>query len=165
MLRLLVTPLLALLVLFEEWGWEPLARLLARLNRIPWWARVERWIAGLPPYPALLLFALPAVALFPLKLLALYGIAHGHALLGVGVIVVAKIAGTAAVARLFQLTQPSLMQLAWFASLYGRWKAFKDQLLEKVRASWPWRAGRVLKRKMKAATQRAWQRLRALLGR
>lgn len=163
-LRLLATPFIALFVLFEEWGWEPLARLVARLNRIAWWARVERWIARLPPYPALLLFALPAVALFPLKLLALYGIAHGHAVLGVGVIVVAKIAGTAMVARLFQITQPSLMRLPWFARLYTRWKAFKDDLLVKVRASWPWRASRVFKRQVKAAAQRAWARLRSLLN-
>jgi hypothetical protein len=38
--------------------------------------------------------------------------------LGLAVIVVAKIAGTALVARLFQLTQPALMKLGWFARFY-----------------------------------------------
>jgi len=44
---------LALLVLFEEWGWRPLADLLGRLARYAPWAKVERAIAALPLPPRL----------------------------------------------------------------------------------------------------------------
>jgi hypothetical protein len=159
-----LTPLVALLLVFEEWGWEPLARWLARLNRLPLWARLELAVASLPPWLALATFAAPALALFPLKLLALYWMAQGHVVLGVLVIALAKIAGTAMVARLFQLTQPSLMRLAWFARLYLRWKTFKDALLARLRASRPWRMARWGKRQASHRARRLWRALRGQGG-
>jgi hypothetical protein len=65
------------------------------------------------------------------------------------------IAGTALIARLFQLTQPALMKLGWFARFYNAWSLWKEALFVHVRASWAWRAGRVIK---KRAVQR-WRRL------
>jgi hypothetical protein len=139
--------LLALLILFEEWGWQPLQRLAARITQLPPLAWLERRIAALPPWAALAVFFLPALALLPIKLAALWLIGKGRAGLGLLVIVAAKLVGTALVARLFQLTQPALMQMAWFARLYGRWAAWKEALLARVRASWAWRVGRVVKRR------------------
>jgi hypothetical protein len=81
----------------------------------------------LPPYAALLVFFAPMVALFPVKVFGLWLIGEGRGFLGVGIIVVAKVAGTAVVARLFMLTHPALMQLPWFARLYGRWTAWKGR--------------------------------------
>jgi hypothetical protein len=144
-LRGTFTLLLALVLLFEEWGWEPLAALLARLARLPMWAWVERQIARLPPWGAVAIFALPALALLPVKLLALFAIGRGHTMLGVGVLLAAKLLGTAVLARLFTLTQPALMRLAWFARWYPRWKTWKDAIFQQVRHSGPWRAGRRLK--------------------
>src|SRR5262245_47450232 len=72
-----VTALLALVLVFEEWGWQPLAAALARLARFRLWARMETAIAELPPYVALGVLALPSVLILPLKLVALYLIAHG----------------------------------------------------------------------------------------
>jgi hypothetical protein len=140
--------LAALVILFEEWGWEPLRRALAWVARWPPLAWLERRIAALPPYAALATFLLPTLLLLPIKLLALWLIGQGRAGLGLLVIVVAKLVGTALVARLFQLTQPALMRLAWFARLYGRWTAWKGALLAEVRASWAWRVGRVVKRRI-----------------
>ncbi len=146
-LRRLGGGLLALLILFEEWGWVPLQRAAAFVARLPLLAWAERRIAALPPGPALSVFLLPTLALLPVKLAALWLIGRGHALLGLAVIVAAKLVGTAVVARLFTLTQPALMRLAWFARVYTRWTAWKAALLAQVRASWAWRAGRVLKRR------------------
>jgi len=151
-LKGLASAFLALLILFEEWGWEPLQRALAKLARLPLIGAIERRIAALPPYAALAVFALPSLLLLPVKLVALWLIGQGQAMLGALVIVVAKIAGTAIVARLFVLTRPALMRLAWFARIYTRWIVWKDTLLARVRASWPWRAARVLKR----AVRRRW---------
>ena len=149
---------LGLLILFEEWGWEPLQRALARLGRLPVLRHLESLVTRLPPHAALVVFLLPALLLLPVKLAALALIAKGQRLLGLAVIVLAKLLGTAVVARLFTLTRPALMQLPWFARWHGRWLAWKDALLARVRASWAWRTGRVLRRQ-------ALRKVRALLAR
>jgi|SRR5205085_11135757 len=152
--------ILALLLLFEEWGWEALAAAIARLSRLPFFAWLEERIRRLPPYAALATFAAPALLLVPVKLLALYFIGAGHGMLGLVVLFGAKVAGTAIVARLFALTQPTLMQLAWFARWYPRWKAWKDRLMDQVRRSPAWlAAGR-----MKEAVAEQWARWRKDLG-
>ena len=159
-LRTLFTALAALMLLFEEWGWEPLAALLARLARLPVFAWIERRITALPPWAALLVFFVPMLELLPIKLLALYLFGSGHAQLGLVLLVAAKLAGTALVARLFTLTQPALMRLAWFAYWYPRFKAWKDMLFDKVRQSVVWRAGRHFKRRVRAR----WAALRRRLA-
>ena len=138
---------LALLILFEEWGWEPLQHALVRLSERLHLRWIEPRIRALPPYAALALFAVPALLLLPVKLAALWFIAAGHAVLGMLVIVGAKVLGTALVARLFTLTQPALMRLAWFARLHVRWIRWKDALLADVRASWAWRQARIARRR------------------
>ena len=150
LLRTFFTALLAVVLLFEEWGWEPLAALLARLARLPLLAWIERRIQALPPWGAVLAFALPALGLLPVKLLALYFIGNGHSMLGLAVLLGAKLVGTAMVARLFTLTQPALMRLPWFARWYPRWKNWKDGLIAQVRQSAAWRAVRRLKLQARA---------------
>ena len=150
--------LLALIVLFEEWGWRPLASLLARLGRWRPWAMVESAIADLPPYAALGVFALPTALFFPLKLLAFYFIAKGQAMLATGVFMLAKVLGTALVARIFQLTQPALMRIAWFAWSYDLFVPWKDALFARIRETWAWRYGRVVKVRVKKAAAAAWER-------
>jgi hypothetical protein len=140
---------LALLILFEEWGWEPLSRLVASLLRLPLLSWVERRIAALPPYAALFVFALPWLLLLPVKLLALWLIASGQNLLGVIAILLAKVVGTATVARLFTLTRPALERLAWFSAGYARWRAWKEGLVAQVRASEAWNWGRAVKRDLR----------------
>lgn len=153
-LRWLFHWLVALVVLFEEWGWGPLSRLMAQLARLPIIGWLERRIAGLAPVPALLVFLLPGTLLLPVKLAALALVSHGHVATGLSVIVIAKLVGTAIVARLFQLTRPALMQLEWFAHGYGRWTVWKEALLVRVRASRAWRVGRVLRRQVTQQVRR-----------
>jgi hypothetical protein len=156
LLKTLFSGLLALVILFEEWGWEPLQRALAWIGRLPGLRWLERRIQTLSPYASLALFLLPTLMLLPVKLLALWLIGQGQVIAGTLVILAAKLVGTAIVARLFSLTQPALMQLTWFASAYARWTIWKTALLAQVRASWPWRLGRVLKHRLK----RRWQRFK-----
>ncbi len=144
-LRFLLRLIFALLILFEEWGWEPLRRAFAVLARLPLVRRLETWLPGLPPYAALVVLLLPSLLILPVKLLALWLVAQGRVLLGVAVIVAAKLVGTALLAWLFHLIQPALMRLAWFARGYGRWTAWKTELLAWVRASEVWRTARALR--------------------
>lgn len=146
----------ALLLLFEEWGWEALASFVARLGRLPVFAWMEERVRRLPPYAALATFSVPALLLVPVKVVALWLIGQGHGGWGIAVLVMAKVAGTAIVARLFALTQPALMRLAWFARWYPRWKAWKDRLMDEVRRSAAWQAGV----RLKAAAAARWARLR-----
>ena len=142
---------LALVILFEEWGWRPLAELLGRLARWRPWARVETAIARLPPYAALLVFVLPSALLLPLKFLALLLVARGQWLLAALLFAAAKVGATALVARLFMLTQPALMQMRWFAWGYDTLMPWKDALVERVRASTVWRLGREIKQRVRRA--------------
>ena len=155
-LRAILFPLIAGLLLFEEWGWAPLAAAFARLASLPLWAWLERKISQLPPAGALLAFGVPMLTLLPVKVLALYLFGQGQTTLGLVLLLGAKLGGTAVLARLFQLTQPALMQLRWFAWWYPRWKAWKDGVLAEVRRSAPWREGQRLKR----SAQAWWRRLR-----
>jgi len=158
LLHWLFTWLVVLLILFEEWGWEPLERLAARLGRLPVFDWLEREVVALPPYGALAVLGVPALALVPIKLLAVFAIAEGYPLLGVGIIVVAKVVGTALLARLFQLTQPALLRLAWFARWYVRWIRWKHAVVAQVRISPAWLAGRRMKRRARVRALRLWRR-------
>lgn len=160
-LRAAATGVLALVILFEEWGWEPLQHFAARLFRLPLLRRIEAAIAALPPAAALAVFLIPTLMLLPVKLAALWLIGRGHSLLGALSIVGAKLFGTALVARLFTLTRPALLRMAWFARWYGGWTAWKDALLARVRASAPWRAARAIKR----LVRQRWARWRVALFR
>ena len=155
-LRWLVRLLLALVILFEEWGWRWFARLMGQLAKLPIIGRIERWIGSLPPYGALVMLILPGLLLLPIKLLALWLIGKHRAIMGISVILIAKVVGTALVARIFQLIHPALMRLPWFVPIYGRWTRWKEALLAWVRASWAWRFGRVFKRGWRRR-MRAWR--------
>lgn len=164
-LKTFFSALLALVILFEEWGWEPLARALAALGRLPILRQIERGIQRLPPYAALAAFFLPVLAFLPLKILALWLLATGRGILGVMFLVAAKIAGTAIVARLFVLTKPALLRLAWFSRLYQRWTTWKDALIARVRASALWQAARRAKARARAVLRRVRAALVALSSR
>jgi hypothetical protein len=141
--------LLAILVLFEQWGWEPLVALFKRIGHLAPIAALERVIGHLPPYAALLAFGLPTAFLLPLKLLALYLIAHGHAVIATALFIGAKVVGTAVVARLYQLTSPQLMQIGWFKRAHDFAAPRLHNLHEDIRRSWTWRYGRMLKARVK----------------
>ena len=158
--RILFAPLV-LVVLFEEWGWAPLARAFAALSRLPWLGQLERRIARLPPWAALLAFGVPVVTLVPVKLLALYLFSQGHVVWGFALVVAAKLTGTALAARLFQLTQPALMRMPWFARLYTPWKNWKDRVLTQIRQSSPWRAAGRFNVRLKALSLQAWAAIKA----
>jgi len=155
--------LLALIILFEEWGWQPLANVLGRLGRWRLWARSEAAIESLPPYFALIALALPSGLLVPLKLLAVFLIANGHPLAASALFVFAKVAGTAIVARLFQLTYPALMRIGWFAAAYQRFVPWKEQMFARVRQTPVWRRGRLVKHQLKQVVAANWAWLRPRL--
>ena len=142
-------------VLFiEEWGWRPLTAWAGQLAKWPPIARLEARIVQVQSRWALVLFLVPAVLLFPVKLLALWLIHEGRAVLGVAVIVAAKVLGTALVGRLFVLTEPQLMRIAWFARAMGWWRATKARVKAAIAESALWRGVRATLRRWRVAVRR-----------
>lgn len=164
----LLNIVLALILLFEEWGWKPLAAALAWLARFRLIARLEALVARLPPYPSLLVFAAPSAILLPVKIGALWLLAGGHVLTAGALLAGAKVVSTALVARIFTLTKPALMQIGWFRRAYEWFVPWKEALFTKVRASFAWRYGRMVKSRIKQVARRAAERwkpsIRAMLA-
>lgn len=136
--RLVAAPFVfvaAVIILLEDWLWDDLARYAAAIGRLPVFRQIERFIGTLPPYAALAFFAVPSTLLIPVKLIALYFVAHGHAIAGLLTVLAAKIAGTALVARLFTLTRPNLLRIAWFAWVYERFVAFKARVYSVIKST------------------------------
>lgn len=154
--RRLLAPLVypaALFLLLEDWLWDCGVRLtagLAHWRPLRW---LERRIGALPPYPALVLFLLPVLLLLPVKLAALYAMACGHALAGLAVIVLAKLVSAAIVARIYVLTRPALLTLAWFARLERCFLALKERAIARLEAAPAWQRLRHLM----AAMRRGWR--------
>jgi len=155
-LRIVLLALAAAVLFIEEWGWRPLTAAAAYIGRWPPFARVESLIRRVRPRVALVLFLVPALALFPVKLAALWLIHAGQAALGITVIVLAKVLGTALVGRLFLLTQAQLMTFPWFVRAWTWWRATKARVSESVRRSAPWRAARHVVGRLRMR----WRRLR-----
>jgi hypothetical protein len=134
--RLITPPLLAaavVLVVFEEYLWRWLTAMMARLALVPLVRRMEARVAALPPHGAAAVFLLPAVVLFPFKLAAVWAMATGHLLLGLAVLLAAKVTATALLARLYVLCEPALMTIAWFVRAHAwamRCKAWAHAKLE-----------------------------------
>jgi hypothetical protein len=161
--KILLAPciwLIALLLMLEEWLWAVTQHFMDWLPNWPLLMRVQRWIADLPPYAALAIFIAPSLLLLPVKLLALMSIAHGHPTLGLLVILIAKVLGTALVARIYLLTQRNLLKLAWFA----RWRItllnFKDKMIAQLHATRGWRQIQGLMASIRLGVKRYWEALK-----
>jgi hypothetical protein len=135
--------LAALVLLVESGTWQVGSRAAARLAAWPPLRWLEAHIRTLPPWAALSVFVLPGLLLLPVKLLALFAIAKGHALAGITTFVVAKLGGAMVVARIYILTLPTLLSLGWFARCHGGFIALKDRWMASLRASSFWRRTRV----------------------
>ena len=144
--RIVLLGLLVVVIFVEEWGWRPLAAFAARIARWPPLAVLERRIRAAPRYVALALFLVPAIALVPVKLAALWLIQEGRATLGIAVIVAAKVVGTAFVGRLFVLVEAQLMTFPWFVVAMAVWRTTRDRVMAALRQSLLWRSGRAIRR-------------------
>ncbi|WP_295997276.1 hypothetical protein [Rugamonas sp.] len=157
-----VVYLAALFLMLEDWLWNLGARLTAGLAHWAPLRRLERRIARLRPVPALVLFLLPPLLLFPVKLVALYAMSSGHPWSGLAVVIVAKLVSAAAVARLYILTRPALMTMPWFARLEARFLALKERAITSLQATAAWRQARAMSAALRRGRRHAaphWQRL------
>ena len=97
--------------------------------------------------------------------LALLAIGHGHAAVGVAVLIAAKIGGTALVARLYTLTKPTLLSLAWFAKWHDIFIGFKDRMIARLKATTAWHQVTKLKQHISLRKQQFWAKTKQRNGR
>lgn len=160
LLRLLRLPLevvLALLVLIDEVArpfYRPLLRWVAGLRIMQ---RFERWVAGLPRLAILILLAIPFAIAEPLKFVALFWMAEGHARTGLVTLVLAYLASFVIVERIYTAGEAKLMSYGWFAFLVARLIAVRSALLALVRASALYRWTVRLRERLRRALG-AWRR-------
>jgi len=124
--RYLLRPLwivLALLFLLEAWLWDHLQPVVARLVALIPLAALKRGIArlvaDLPPWAVLFVFAIPLIAMLPLKFLELYFLATRNWLGAAAVILFVKLAGVGVTAFIFDVTRDKLLQMGWFRGVYA----------------------------------------------
>jgi hypothetical protein len=126
MRRYLLRPLwvlLALLFLLEAWLWDHLQPLVARIVAlIPLDGlkrAIARLVANLPPWAVLFIFAVPFIAMLPLKFLEVYFLARRNWLGAALVILFVKLVGLGVTAFIFDVTREKLMRMAWFRRVYA----------------------------------------------
>ena len=125
MLRRLLQPiwvLLAVIFLIEAWLWDHLEPIVAWVvAKLPLQA-FKTWLADrvdtLSPAMTLIVFAVPVIPLFPLKLIGFYLLTHEYWLSAVFTILFAKLVGVGNTAFVFDVTRPKLLEMGWFERLY-----------------------------------------------
>ncbi|SHN73893.1 hypothetical protein [Bradyrhizobium erythrophlei] len=125
MLRRLLQPvwvLLAVIFLIEAWLWDHLEPIVAWfVSKIPLQA-FKAWLAErvdtLSPAMTLIVFAVPVIPLFPLKLVGFWLLTHEYWLSAVTTIIFAKLLGVGVTAFVFDVTRPKLLEMGWFERLY-----------------------------------------------
>jgi len=82
----------------------------------------KQWLAErvdtLSPAMTLIVFIVPVVPLFPLKLVGFWLLTHEYWFSAITTIVFAKFLGVGVAAFVFDVTRPKLLEMRWFERLY-----------------------------------------------
>jgi hypothetical protein len=125
MMRRLLQPiwvLLAVIFLIEAWLWDHLEPIVAAVvARFPL-RTFKTWLAErvdtLSPAMTLIVFIVPVIPLFPLKLIGLWLLANEYWVSAILTIIFAKFLGVGVAAFIFDVTRDKLLEMAWFEKLY-----------------------------------------------
>jgi hypothetical protein len=125
MMRRLLQPLwvlLAIIFLIEAWLWDHLEPIVAWFVALIPLRAFKQWLAErvdtLSPAMTLIVFIVPVIPLFPLKLIGLWLLAHEYWMSAVLTIIFAKFVGVGVAAFIFDVTRPKLLEMQWFETLY-----------------------------------------------
>ena len=125
MMRRLLQPfwvLLAVVFLIEAWLWDHLEPIVERIVALIPLRAFKTWLAErvdtLSPAMTLIVFAVPVIPLFPLKLVGLWLLTHEYWLSAGVVIVFGKFIGVGVTAFIFDVTRSKLLEMPWFEKIY-----------------------------------------------
>ena len=143
MLRRLLQPiwvLLAVIFLIEAWLWDHLEPIVASVVALIPLHRFKQWLADrvdtLSPAMTLIVFIVPVLPLFPLKLVGLWLLAHEYWMSAIFTILFAKFLGVGVTAFVFDVTRPKLLEMGWFERLYEfvmNLRARANELVEPIK--------------------------------
>jgi len=149
-LEVVLVPIAAAIIFLEQVLIKYLNVAMAAFARLTWVARFEAWLLTLPPYGALLAFALPSILILPVKVVTLWCTLHGRYTLALLTLVAGKILGTAILARLYRILQPKLMSIPWFAWADTRFFYWRDRAYAFVKALPAWQQAAALIKRARA---------------
>jgi hypothetical protein len=125
MMRRLLQPLwvlLAIIFLIEAWLWDHLEPIVARVVALVPLRAFKQWLAervdSLSPAMTLIVFIVPVIPLFPLKLVGLWLLTHEYWVSAILTIIFAKFLGVGVAAFIFDVTRDKLLEMNWFETLY-----------------------------------------------
>jgi len=125
MMRRLLQPvwvLLAVIFLIEAWLWDHLEPIVAWFVALVPLRAFKQWLAErvdtLSPAMTLIVFIVPVIPLFPLKLVGVWLLVHEYWLSAVFTILFAKLLGVGVTAFIFDVTRSKLLEMGWFERLY-----------------------------------------------
>ena len=114
--------LLAIIFLIEAWLWDHLEPIVAAVVAALPLRAFKTWLAervdSLSPAMTLIVFIVPVIPLFPLKLVGFWLLAHEYWMSAILTIIFAKFLGVGVAAFVFDVTRPKLLEMAWFEKLY-----------------------------------------------
>src|SRR5881227_4097261 len=118
MMRRLLQPfwvLLAVIFLIEAWLWDHLEPIVERIVACIPLRAFKQWLSErvdtLSPAMTLIVFAVPVLPLFPLKLIGLWLLANQYWLSAGLVIVFGELVGAGVTAFIFDVTRTKLLQM------------------------------------------------------
>jgi hypothetical protein len=146
MLRRLLQPLwvlLAIIFLIEAWLWDHLEPIVAWLVALIPLRVFKQWLAervdALSPSMTLIVFIVPVLPLFPLKIVGFWLLAHEYWMSAFFTILFAKFVGVGITAFIFDVTRPKLLEIGWFEKLYdfimglrAKAKALVDPIKQRI---------------------------------
>lgn len=147
MMRRLLQPLwvlLAIVFLIEAWLWDHLEPIVARAVALLPLNTFKQWLADrvdtLSPAMTLIVFVVPVVPLFPIKLVGLWLLTHEYWGSAILTILFAKFLGVGVTAFIFDVTRPKLLQIGWFQRFYhiviglrSRARALVEPIMSRVK--------------------------------
>ncbi|MCA6118762.1 hypothetical protein J6524_28355 [Bradyrhizobium sp. WSM 1738] len=140
MVRRLLRPfwvLLAVIFLIEAWLWDHLEPIVERIVAAIPLRAFKQWLSeridALSPAMTLIVFAVPVILLFPLKLVGLWLLANEYWGSAAIVIVLGKFLGVGVTAFIFDVTRAKLLQMAWFKGGYEFIMAMRAKAAELVK--------------------------------
>ncbi len=146
----------ALLFLFEEWLWTHLTRMFGWLGRFGVMRWIEAKLARVPPPVALIVLCVPMALLFPFKVAGLWMIASGRILTGCMLMLAAKVASTAVIAKIFMTCRSQLMRMPWFARVHRFTCELRDRIHRWIDGQPAWNDARRFVRHVKSQV-RSWR--------
>lgn len=161
--RVLAAPFLALtaiILIFEDWLWEPMKQAGAWVAvhlPVKW---LEDRIRQLKPAYAAATFLVPMVISIALKFLAVFIFAAGFHVIGVLFVLLVKFGGTFFCSRLFMLTRDQLLKIIVLGYLYTDIIAFRTRMYVRIHA-WPiYQRTRAVLRWTRIRSKLFWARLK-----